>query len=222
MTGTIGHLIAALAAFLITHSIPALKPVRARCVSLLGERGYLVIYSLLSIGVIAWVAFALIDAPYVELWPMTVASMWVTAALMFPATIFLIFGLTTPNPFSIPVRANAYDADAPGILTITRHPILMGLALWALAHIPPNGTVATVTMFGVAAAFSLAGMRILDGRRKKAWGLPVWQAKSAPTALLRWKPSAISWTDWRWGLVAGVYVGLITAHPLVIGVSALP
>ena len=39
MTGSLSHLAAALGAFLLTHSIPALRPVRARCVALLGERG---------------------------------------------------------------------------------------------------------------------------------------------------------------------------------------
>lgn len=222
MTGSIWHVAAALVAFLATHSLPALKPVRARCVSALGERGYLFAYSLLSIAVITWVVRALIDAPYIELWPMTVTSMWLTVVLMVPATIFLVFGFTTPNPFSIPIKPGAFDPDKPGILAISRHPLLLGLAFWALAHIPPNGSMATVMMFGFAAAFSLAGMKILDARRQKAWGLPDWQSRAAGTSLLRWTPSALSWTNWRWGLALVVYVGLIAAHPLVIGVSPLP
>lgn len=222
MTGTLWHVAAALAAFLGTHSLPALKPVRARCVSVLGERGYLFSYSLLSIAAIAWVVLALLDAPYIELWPMTVASMWLTAALMIPATVFLVFGLTTPNPFSIPVRPGAFDPDRPGFLAITRHPILMGLATWALAHIPPNGSAATLMMFGFAAAFSVAGMLILEARRKKAWGAETWQKSAVRTALLGWNPSALSWTDWRWGVVGVVYAGLILAHPIVVGVNPLP
>lgn len=222
MTGTLWHVLAALIVFLLTHSIPSLKPVRARCVSVLGERGYLVAYSALSITVIAWVGFALIDAPYVELWPMTIVSMWITVVLMIPATVLLVFGLTTPNPFSIPIKPSVFDSQQPGILAITRHPILMGLALWALAHLPPNGSVATVLMFSFAAAFSIAGMRILDRRRQHSWGLSTWQTQATRTALLSWKPGALSWKDWRWALTAFVYMGLIATHPMVIGVSPLP
>lgn len=222
MTGTLWHVAAALAAFLVTHSLPALKPVRARCVALLGERTYLITYSALTIAVITWVVVALIDAPYIELWPMTVASMWLTALLMLPATVFLVYGLTTPNPFSIPIRPGAFDPERPGFLAVTRHPILMGLAVWSLAHIPPNGSAATIMMFGFSAAFSVAGMKILEVRRKKAWGLQMWQTRAARTALLSWNPSALLWADWRWGVVIVVYAGLILAHPIVVGVSPLP
>jgi len=162
VTGSLWHVLAALLAFLITHSIPALRPVRARCVSVLGERGYLIAHSTLSIAVITWVVLALVDAPYVELWPMTVAAMWLTVLLMIPATAFLVFGLTTPNPFSIPIRTEAFVPEFLGILTVTRHPLLMGLAFWSLAHIPPNGSVATIMMFGFTGAFSIAGMDIED------------------------------------------------------------
>lgn len=222
MTGSLWHLAAALLVFLLTHSIPAIRPIRTRCVALLGERGYLATYSLLSITVIAWVVLALIDAPYVELWPMTVGAMWVTVALMIPATALVVFGLTTPNPLSIPIRPNAFKADSPGILSITRHPLLMGLALWSIAHIPPNGSLATVMMFGFAAAFSIAGMKILDARRRKAWGESDWLNKANRTALLGWSWTALSFTDWRWALTFAVYVGLLTVHPSVIGVSPLP
>lgn len=226
MTGTLWHVTAALLAFLVTHSLPALKPVRARFVTLLGERAYLLIYSLLSITAITWVVLALVDAPYVEMWPMTVPTMWFTAALMLPATVFLVFGLTTPNPFSIPVRPDSFDPQQPKFLAVSRHPILMGLALWAIAHVPPNGAVATVMMFGFAAAFSLAGMKILDARRKRAWGREAWQTKAAHTALLNWTAitasRAVSWKDWRWILTSVVYIGLILAHPLIVGVSPSP
>lgn len=222
MTGTLWHVAAALFAFLVTHSLPALKPVRARCVALLGERAYFVTYSALTIAVITWVVFALIGAPYIELWPMTVVSMWITAILMLPATVFLVFGLSTSNPFSIPIKPSAFDPARPGFLAITRHPLLLGLAMWGLAHIPPNGAVATIMMFGFVAAFSFAGIRILDVRRKKAWGLQIWQTMAERTASWQWKPSALSLTDWRWVVVLAVYAGLIFAHPIVIGVGPLP
>lgn len=222
MTGSLSHLAAALGAFLLTHSIPALRPVRTRCVAVLGERGYLATYSLVSLAVSAWVVMALIEAPYVELWPMTETSMWVTAIIMIPACVFLVFGLTTANPFSIPIRPDIFEPSSPGLLAMTRHPLLLGLALWAVAHIPPNGSVATVLVFGFAAAFSVVGMFILDKRRKRTWGIETWSRKAQNTRLLSWRPSALPGMDWRWAVVALLYTGLIGLHPIVIGLSPLP
>lgn len=222
MTGSLSHLAAALCAFLLTHSISALKPVRARFVALLGERGYLATYSVVSLAVITWVVLALTDAPYVELWAMTNASMWATAILMIPACVFLVFGLTTPNPLSITIRPNAFEPDAPGILAVTRHPLLLGLALWAAAHIPPNGSLAAILVFGFAALFSVAGMFILDSRRQRAWGTDTWHQKGKQTSLLNLRPSALPRMEWRWGLVTVIYSGLIWLHPIVIGLSPLP
>lgn len=222
ITGGLSHLAAALAVFLLTHSIPALRPVRAQCVSALGERGYLAAYSIVSLVVSAWVVMALIDAPYVEVWAMTPMTMWITAIVMLPACGLLIFGLTTPNPFSITIKPDAFVPNSPGILAIARHPILMGLTLWAWGHIPPNGSVAAILVFGVAALFSMAGMFILDKRRKRVWGNDTWQSQAKNTCLLGWRPGALSWKDWRWALVAAMYGGLIALHPMIIGVSPLP
>lgn len=222
MTGSLSHLAAALATFLLTHSIPALKPVRARCVALLGERGYVLTYSLVSLAVIAWVILALVDAPYVELWAMTNTSMWITAVIMIPACVLLVFGLTTPNPFSISIKPEDFDPESPGLLAITRHPLLLGLALWAGSHVPPNGSIAAILVFGFAALFSVVGMFTLDKRRKRTSGSDAWNHKARHTHLMSWKPSALPGMDWRWGVVALLYAGLIGLHPIVIGLSPLP
>ncbi len=222
MTGSLSHLAAALGAFLLTHSIPALRPVRARCVALLGERGYLVAYSLVSLATIIWVVLALVAAPYIELWTMTKTSMWITAIIMIPACVFLVFGLTTPNPFSIPINPEGFSPESPGLLAITRHPLLLGLTLWAAAHIPPNGSIAAILVFGFAALFSVVGMFTLDKRRKRTWGAETWRHKAQHTHLVSWRPSALPGMDWRWGVVALLYTGFIGLHPIVVGVSPLP
>ncbi len=103
MMGGYGELVASLVAFLVTHSVPAVRPVRERCVSAVGERMYLIVYSVISVAVIVWMLRAAIEAPYVELWPMTPVTMWAAALLMFAATALLVFGVTTPNTLSIPV-----------------------------------------------------------------------------------------------------------------------
>ena len=64
-----GAFIAALAVFFLSHAIPVRPRVRARLVSVLGERGYLAGYSVLSILVLGWVIVAAGRAPYVGVLP---------------------------------------------------------------------------------------------------------------------------------------------------------
>ena len=222
MLGGYGELIASLAVFLFTHSVPAIRPVRARCVSLAGERTYLIAYSLISIIMILWMVSAVIRAPYVELWAMTPGTMWGTALLMIPATALLVFGLTTPNTLSLPIRSEMFDPKAPGVLAFTRHPILLGFALWALAHILSNGTLSALLLFGFAFLFSIAGMFIVDARRRRAWGREIWSKQTARTALLSWRFEHIPILDRRWLIVAALYALMIWLHPLALGVQPLP
>lgn len=222
MIGTYTDLIASLIAFLVTHSIPAIRPVRARCVAIAGERAYLIAYSVVSVVVIAWMVSAALAAPYLELWSMTETAMWATAALMLPAIAFLVFGLTTPNPLSIPVKVDAYDPDQPGLLALTRHPVLVSFILWAISHIVANGTVSALLLFGFAAAFSVGGMFIVDARRKRTWGIEKWTANAAGTALLSWRFDAVPVADRRWILVFVLYALALWLHPIVIGVQPLP
>lgn len=222
LVGGYGHLIASIAVFFATHSIPAIRPLRTTCVSAIGERVYLFVYSLISIAAIAWMVSAAIAAPYLELWPMTVGTMWGTAVVMLPATVFLVFGLTTPNPLSIPVRKEAFDPEQPGILAISRHPVLVSFVLWATAHLLSNGSLSALILFGFAALFSVGGMFILDARRRRTWGQDTWQAQSDNTALLSAQVNAIPIMDARWLITVAAYGLMIWLHPMVIGVQPLP
>ena len=52
----------------------------------------------------------------------------------------IAYGIAAPNPFSIAGRGSAsFDPGRPGIAGITRHPLLLAITLWALAHMVPNG-----------------------------------------------------------------------------------
>jgi protein-S-isoprenylcysteine O-methyltransferase Ste14 len=157
---------------------------------------------MISVLVIAWMVSAALAAPYLELWPMTVGVMWATAIVMLIATVLTVLGLTTPNPFSVPVKPDQFDPENPGILALTRHPLLLGLALWAGAHVLSNGALSAVILFGFAFVFSLAGMGILDARRKRHWGENVWNSRAAQTTLLSIRVQRMPLGDWRWVLVA--------------------
>ncbi|MHA7816485.1 MAG: NnrU family protein [Pseudohaliea sp.] len=51
---------------------------------------------------------------------------------------------------------------------VQRHPLLFAFPLWALAHIPPNGELATALFFAAMAVFCLVGMRALDRKRQRS------------------------------------------------------
>ena len=80
---------------------------------------------------------------------------------------FLFFQLlATPSPASMmPAKS-----EAQGVLRITRHPMNMGISLWALAHLLANGTVGDVALFGSFVVVGVLGPYHMDARLKKTKG----------------------------------------------------
>ena len=218
-------LLLALLCFLLLHSVPALPPLRARLVALIGERSYLVTYSIVSLAALAWLIAEAIAAPYVEIWPYVPALAWVPFVVMPVACILLVAGAASANPLSVAFRRDGFDADRPGIVGVTRHPILWAFVLWAGSHVPPNGDLASLVLFGIFVVFGLAGFRLADRRQQRRLGVGRWRALSAGAPTL---PLAAGFAAWRqvppWAIVSGVALWLlfIVLHPLVIGVGALP
>jgi len=224
------ELILAILAFLATHAIPALKPVRAGLVGWLGERPYLVLYSVLSLATLFWLGFAFADAPYVEIWPYEPWTRWVPVLVMPLACLLLAGALSSPNPLSIAVGKRPFDPARPGIVSITRHPLMWTFILWAGAHLVPNGDLASILLFGLLLGLSLAGPPSLDAKRRAVLGRGEWARRAAATsnipfaAILRGRVRL----DWRGigpqRLLAAVclYGLLLFGHGAAIGVSALP
>ncbi|WP_020593527.1 NnrU family protein [Kiloniella laminariae] len=227
MFGGFGELVAAFAIFLCLHSIPPMRPVKQRLISLLGKRGYYLGYSLLSLLVIAWLLQAVWHAPYIELWSYEYWAARGTAYIMLPASVLFLSGFLRPNPLSIGPAAG-YRADQAGFVGVVRHPALWGFALWSGAHLLVNGDLAAVIFFGGLLLLSLGGMFIVDRRRRKILGDDTWQILAENTsnfpflALLRGGNCRPVRAD-IWAVVAGglSYLLLIWLHPFVIGVSPL-
>lgn len=201
----------ALAIFLAAHSIPARPTVRGRLVATVGERPYLLLYSLLSLALLAWLISAAVRAPTILLWPTTLGSYHLALALMLPASWLLVGGLASPNPFSISLSRRPFDPERPGIVGLVRHPVLWGFALWAFVHTVANGDLVSLILFGGFLLFSLAGMKIVGRRRTR--GLE-------GTAATR-QPTARGWTATQLLLTLGggilFYLAALYAHPHVIG-----
>lgn len=219
----------AMALFMGSHRIPSALGVKEALVAGLGTRGYTLLFSLISTLLLLWVIWAAGRAPVVSLWDQTVAARW-GVNLGMPLVILLTaFGVGAPNPFAFEGHTTGFDPDRPGIVGLTRQPLLWALLLWSAVHLWANGDLAHVILFGVFALFSAAGMYLVEARRRRNLGAEEWARLSARTSLLPF--AAILGGKWspRWQLpylrlllAVLAWAGLWYLHLPVIGASPTP
>ncbi|GIX12636.1 MAG: hypothetical protein KatS3mg118_0595 [Paracoccaceae bacterium] len=206
-----GEYAAAWAVFLLTHAVPARPALKARLVAALGRWGYGIGYSAVSVAALAWLIGAAGRAPHVALWPWAPWQMHLTQGAMALACLIAALGIGAPNPFSFGGAGNdRFDPARPGIVGLTRHPVLAALGLWAAGHIAPNGDLAHVLMFGGFAGFALLGMGLIDRRKRREMG-PDWH-RLRPARTLRGAGN-----PWRWLAAGALWWALALLHPVIIG-----
>jgi len=223
-------LLLSMGVFIVFHLVPAIGPVRRFLVRAMGLRMYVGLYSAVSIGLLTLVGLAYANADTVVLWSQWPWTRWVPVVVMPFVCLLLIGTLTEANPLSVGVKANSFDPAHPGIVSVTRHPLIWALGLWAAAHLAPNGDTASVLLFGLFLALALAGLWSLDKKMRHSLGEDRWSELSAMTssvpfwAIIRGRMSldiqGIGWL--RMVSAVALYVGLVLLHPDVIGVYALP
>lgn len=120
------------AAFMASHAIPARPALRKCIVAVLGERVYIALYSAVSVAIIVWLFGAAARAPDVPVWDDAGWQAWVPNVFMPLACLLLSHGVGAPNPLSFGGAGNhRFDAERPGIVGVTQHPLLWAVALWA-------------------------------------------------------------------------------------------
>ncbi len=128
-------LIAGLVIFLGVHSIRIVSEAgRDRLFSRLGERRFKGAYSILSL-----VGFVLVVYGYGQARADT-TQWWVPPSGLRHVTFILL-------PIAFILIASAY-LPLGRIKAAVRHPMVLGVALWALGHLISNGTDADVVLFG--------------------------------------------------------------------------
>ncbi|MCW1934830.1 NnrU family protein [Pararhodobacter zhoushanensis] len=213
-----GSLVAAMAVFVGAHRLMVWPRVKAPLVARLGAGGFTLAYSALSVALLVWVIVAAARSPFVPLWSPAAWQAWAALALMLVGCVLVAQALAGVNPFSFGSRTAPFDPERPGIAGVTRHPVLLALALWALAHTLANGDLAHVLLFAPMGLFALLGMAAIDRRKRRV--MPDWNALSRNTALLSLRGVAALPL---WPSLAGVaaWAALIALHPLVIGADPL-
>ncbi|MBL8589842.1 MAG: NnrU family protein [Methylobacteriaceae bacterium] len=186
-------LLVGLILFLGAHTTRVAAPGwRAATIARIGEgpwKGVYSLVSLLGLALIVW-GYGLARQAPVEIWTPPVWGRHLGATLMLVSSV--VFAASQ-------IRGNH-------IAAALKHPMLIGAALFAAAHLMANGTAADLALFG---------------------GLLVWSLVTLVSALGRGGPPAppANWT--RTGLVALVGVAFFGAmvyglHVWLFGVQPLP
>jgi uncharacterized membrane protein len=154
-------LIAGLVLFLGVHSVSIVSPLgRQQLARQMGEAGYKGLYTLVSfvgLGLIVWGYGVAREAP-VLLYTLPTGFRHLAALLLLPVFVLLL------------------AAYLPGrIQRAAKHPMLLSVKLWALAHLLANGTLADVLLFGGFLAWAVADR--ISVKRRAAAGL----LRNAPT-----------------------------------------
>ena len=183
-------MILGLAVFLAPHVFTTRRDTRAAMIALIGEGPYKAVYSLVAIvGVIliGW-GFAHYRAnEWIDVWYPPAWTRHVTVALTWPAIIFVVAAYIPGN-----------------IKRGLKHPMLVGVKLWAFAHLLSNGDLGSIVLFGSILAWAVFDRITL--KRRTDPGAP-----SIPIG--GWRNDVIA-------VIVGtlVYLALgFVFHPLVIG-----
>jgi uncharacterized membrane protein len=225
MAGSFASLVIAGLAFHGSHVLVSSTRLRGSLREQIGERGYLILYSLVALATFAWFVMAYAQAPTLPLWGLKRWMVFVPIVVMPIATIFLIAGYTVPNPTAVGMeRAAAADDPAPGILRITRHPILWAIGLWAAAHLVVNGDLASVIFFGSLLLLAFGGTLLVDRKKRLAlgsnWARLAQVTSNVPfVAIFAGRTKLRLYEIGALRIVAGLllYAVLFLAHPVITG-----
>jgi uncharacterized membrane protein len=226
-------LVAAVAVFLLIHLLISGTRLRDAITGVIGQGPYMGLFALASVAALTWAGFAYAAArrgPDPDFWAATPATKWIQLGVTLVAFLLAVPGLLTPNPTSVRQEATLERPDAvKGVLRITRHPFLWGVALWAAGHLMVNGDLASLILFGSLLILAVFGTLSIDAKRRRALG-ETWDAFAQKTSAVpfaaivqgRQKLALGEAGWWRLALAVVIWAALVWAHPFIFGVSPLP
>ncbi|MGZ8999114.1 MAG: NnrU family protein [Allosphingosinicella sp.] len=219
----------ATAAFVGSH-LALSHPYRLRIVGLLGERGFLLLYSIVAFVTLGAMilAYRAVDPGFP--WWSAPDWWWPVAAAIMLAALILLVGSLFGNP-AFP-RGDARPrpiGPAVGVFAITRHPMNWSFALWALVHISLWGSPHNLIVASGILILATAGSIGQDRKKKRLLGKAWldWEARTSFIpfrALLsgraRWRAAAPGWIALLGGV--GLWLAITWIHaPTVSPVAAL-
>ena len=226
------NLIAAAFAFLILHRVVSGTSLRDTLTRRFGESLYLRVFAVVSLGALLWLSFAFAEIrsrpENVDFWIVSPIPIRLQLGIQLVAVLFILLGLVAANPGTVNQQDVVNRSDiAQGILRVTRHPFLWGMAIFAGGHLLARSDVASWIMFGTLLVVALSGTVSIDAKRRRQLG-ERWLTFSNQTsnipfvAILRGRQS-LGLIEIGWGrpLVAvSVWSALLFAHPFLFGTAA--
>lgn len=159
-------------------------PLRAPVVRAVGERGFLLLYSLVAFATLGWLAHAYQTAPAEPLWWGQGDLLWAVASVVMLAASVLLIGSLLGNPaFPSGGKPAVAPAEACGVYAVTRHPMMWAFALWAPVHVAVYPIAANAVLAGAIAVLALVGAALQD-RKKQRLQPDVWPAWEARTSFI--------------------------------------
>ncbi len=216
-------LLIATTAFLATHYVSS-TPLRPRLINALGNNGYLVLYSAAAVATFVPMAWAYYRAPFIGLWYVP-ALRYAPLIVMPVAMVLIAASLMTRNPTLVgQERLLKNEQPTRGILRITRHPMMWGIALWAASHIFARGDAASLIFFGGFLVLALSGTALIDRRKQTTLGTD-WQrfakvTSNVPFAAIAGDRNQLKLAEIGWmRLLAGIalYVVALLSHSYILG-----
>ncbi len=208
-------LIAASLTFVGTHFALS-HPLRAPLVRTLGAVGFQIVYSLVALASFAWMVLAFQAAPAAPLlWDGTGDAIWGIASLLTLIAAMLLVGSLLGNPALPMPGADKLAARPPrGVFLVTRHPMMWGFALWALAHLLVTPSPRGIVLTGAVALLALVGSHLQDRKKRELMG-PAWAGWEAQTSYaprfaalasagaVPWLGGLVLWLIATWAHLAG-------------------
>lgn len=154
-----------------------------------GEMTWKGMYSLASVvglGLIIW-GYGLARADPVVIWSPPIWSRHLASLLTLPAFVLLVAAYVPGNRIKAAIG----------------HPMIVGIKLWALAHLLANGNLADLVLFGsflVWAAFSFRTARVRDRVNSKSYAVG---------------PLSRTWVVVVSGLIAWTLFSMVLHLPLI-------
>ena len=185
-------LVAGLVLFLGLHSVRIVADGwRSAQIARIGERRWKGLYALVSLVgfvLLVW-GYGLARVDPVILWNPPAWSRHVVTLLTLPAFVLVVAG----------------NMRGTRMKAAVGHPMVLGVKLWAFAHLVANGTLAATVLFGSFLVWAIADFVSLR-RRDRAAGTvyPPGSVRGDATAVLIGIAAWIAFAFWLHGLLFGV------------------
>ncbi|MCL6740426.1 NnrU family protein [Sphingomonas sp. RB56-2] len=214
-------LVVASMAFVGTHFLMS-HPLRAGMVKAMGEAGFTITYSIVSILTLGWMIWAYpkasAEAP-APLWDAGEAGFIVATVLIWLGSVLFMGSLRRNPALPRPGKRIEKIDDPNGVYAITRHPMMWGFALWAIVHAIVNPTLASLVLSFAIAFLALVGAALQDKKKEMLLG-ELWADWKAKTSFVPYGKGLKS-AD-AFALVTGtlVWLGATWVHNPPVGVWA--